>query len=209
MIIICGDFVRPNNPAIELPRNSVWSVIGTIGGLNLNPENAAARASRHSVIGLRFKPEDFEKVAASVTGWVSAAPAKFAAHSYEDSTKTAPAGAQATFEEQIAIRQSEIKSLRQAARKRAEKDAALAAELAIIKAEQERTQKRGALLYADRELARATTALLDEICRMNRGGANQPAVPVVSLHAAELQPLAKRHGYKLVAAGTLHVLTAL
>lgn len=127
----------------------------------------------------------------------------------EDATKTAPAGAQAAFEEQIAIRQSEIKSLRQAARKRAEKDAALAAELAIIKAEQERVERRNALLYADQELARATTHLLAEIYRLNNGGVNQPAAAVVSLHAAELQPLAKRHGYKLVAAGTLHVLTAL
>lgn len=208
MLIICGDFVRPNNPAIDLPRNSVWSVIGAIGGLDLYPENAAAFSAR-SVTGLRFKPEDFEKVIPSSTGWVSAEDAKFAEHSDEDATKTAPAGAQATFEEQIAIRQSEIKSLRQAAKERAEKDAALAAELAIIKAEQERAQKRDALLYADRELARATTALLDEIYRMNRGGANQPAVPVVSLRADELQPLARRHGYKLVAAGTLHVLTAL
>lgn len=220
MIIICGDFVRPNNPAIDLPRNSVWSVIGTIGGLNLNPENPAAFATRHFVTGIRFKPEDFEKVIPSGTGWVPVPPKSpvMPADSVPNEALTGrmpsiPPSLQylpkIRFEEQIAIRQSEIKSLRRAAKERAEKDAALAAELAIIKAEQERAQKRDALLYADRELARATTALLDEIYRMNRGGANQPAAPVVSRHADELQPLARRHGYKLAAAGTLHVLTAL
>ena len=115
----------------------------------------------------------------------------------------------ATFEQQINIRQSEIKALREAAKERAAKDKALAAELAKIKAEQLRAQKRNALLYADRALARATVALLDEIGRMNNGGVNQPATPVISLWATELQPLAKRHGYKLAAAGTLHVLTPL
>ena len=123
--------------------------------------------------------------------------------------QAATAGAQPSFDEQIAIRQSEIKSLRQAAKERTAKDAALAAELAIIRAAQERVQRRNDLLYADQELARATTALLAEIARLNNGGVNQPVATLVSQRASELQPLAKRHGYKLAAAGTLHVLTAL
>ena len=45
-------------------------MIGTIAGLNLNPENAEAKAARHFVTGLRFKPADFDVVTEFHGYWV-------------------------------------------------------------------------------------------------------------------------------------------
>ena len=200
MTIVRGDFVRAINPKLGLPASSVWLVARTIGVFTLEPFNATAKGYPGMWRGKVFSPADFEKVTSEPA--TAYAPAGPAGQAYTEAPQT-------TFDEQIAIRQAEIKSLRQAAKERTAKDAALAAELAIIKAEQERVQRRNDLLDADQELARATAVLLAEIYRLNNGGVNQPVPTRVSQRAAELQPLAKRHGYKLAAAGTLHVLTSL
>ncbi len=204
MTIKKGDVVHNIRRIPGIPLAALWRVLCVTddGLVKLEPFNSVAeRVDPKYWRDGRFSFADFEKVTAErAADWGAPRGSR---------EQAATAGAQPSFDEQIAIRQAEIKSLRQAAKERAAKDADLAAELAIIKAEQERVQRRNGLLYADQELARATTALLAEIARLNNGGVNQPVATLVSQRAAEVQPLAKRHGYKLAAAGTLHVLTAL
>ena len=207
MTIKKGDVVRNIHWIPGIPLVALWRVLCVTddGLMKLEPFNSVAeRTDPQYWRDGRFSFADFGKV-------TSARPATPVPRrpGSRPPAPAATAGAQPSFDEQIAIRQAEIKSLRQAAKDRAAKDADLAAELAFIRAAQERVQRRNDLLYADQELARATTALLAEIARLNNGGVNQPVATLVSQRAAELQPLAKRHGYKLAAAGTLHVLTAL
>ena len=209
MTIKQGDVVRNIHWIPGIPIVALWCVLCVTddGLMKLEPFNSVAeRTDPQYWRDGRFSFADFEKAPSERP----ATPVPLPTGQAPDAeAPPATAGAQPSFDEQIAIRQAEIKSLRQAAKDRAAKDADLAAELAFIRAAQERVQRRNDLLYADQELARATTALLAEIARLNNGGVNQPAATLVSQRAAELQPLAKRHGYKLAAAGTLHVLTAL
>lgn len=72
MTITRGDYVRPNNPSLDLPRDSVWRVVCSAGALKLEPENGAAqRVSRGATFGWRFPERDFEKVVWYSGKWVA------------------------------------------------------------------------------------------------------------------------------------------
>ena len=62
MTIQRGDYVRPNNPRVGLPRGSVWRVVCSSGALKLEPENDIARNVSRSIVGCRFPARDFEEV---------------------------------------------------------------------------------------------------------------------------------------------------
>lgn len=71
MTIQRGDFVRPNNTSVGLPRGSVWRVICADGPLKLEPENNLARHVHRSVtVGCRFPAQDFDKVVLCSGQWV-------------------------------------------------------------------------------------------------------------------------------------------
>lgn len=70
MSIIRGDFVRPNNPSLGLPRGSVWRVVCTAGGLKLEPENNATHVSRVVALGCRYPEHNFDKVVLCRGQWV-------------------------------------------------------------------------------------------------------------------------------------------
>ena len=62
MTIQRGDYVRPNNPSLGLPKGSVWRVACSAGALKLEPENDIARSVSRVVFGCRFPARDFERV---------------------------------------------------------------------------------------------------------------------------------------------------
>ena len=70
MSITRGDFVRPNNPSVGLPRGSVWRVVCTEGALKLEAENDEARRYRLAAAGRRFNNSNFDKVVLSPGQWV-------------------------------------------------------------------------------------------------------------------------------------------
>lgn len=72
MSIVCGDFVRPNNPGPGLPFGSVWRVICTAGALKLEPENDSARRASAVALGCRFSPRNFDKVILCYGKWMDA-----------------------------------------------------------------------------------------------------------------------------------------
>lgn len=72
MSIIRGDFVRPNNPSLGLPRGSVWRVVCTAGGLRLEPENNGAQIARHVALSCRYSEHNFDKVVLCRGQWVDA-----------------------------------------------------------------------------------------------------------------------------------------
>lgn len=77
MSIIRGDFVRPNNPGVGLPRGSVWRVVCTAGALKLEPENNAAQSARHVALGCRYPEHNFDKVVLCRGQWVDVRDADF------------------------------------------------------------------------------------------------------------------------------------
>ena len=72
MSIMRGDFVRPNNSGFGLPRGSVWRVVCTLGGLELDAENDEARRYRLKAVGYRFHSSNFDKVVLCRGQWVDA-----------------------------------------------------------------------------------------------------------------------------------------
>lgn len=70
MSIQRGDFVRPNNPGVGLPRGSVWRVVCTAGALKLDAENDEARRDGRKALGHRFHNSDFDKVVLCRGQWV-------------------------------------------------------------------------------------------------------------------------------------------
>ena len=91
MSIVCGDFVRPNNPGPGLPLGSVWRVVCTAGALKLEPENYMARDARHVALVCRFSPHNFVKVVLCRGQWVDARDTKvLRAHAsfYDDDVRT-------------------------------------------------------------------------------------------------------------------------
>lgn len=70
MSIMRGDFVRPNNPGLDLPRGSVWRVVCTLGALKLEPENSAAQSARHGALGCRYAEYNFDRVMLYRGQWV-------------------------------------------------------------------------------------------------------------------------------------------
>lgn len=77
MSIIRGDFVRPNNPGVGLPRGSVWRVVCTAGAIKLEPENNAAQSARHVALGCRYPEHNFDKVVLCRGQWVDVRDADF------------------------------------------------------------------------------------------------------------------------------------
>lgn len=77
MSIIRGDFVRPNNPSLGLPRGSVWRVDCTAGGLKLEPENNGAQGARLDALGCRYPEYNFDKVVLCRGQWVDVRDADF------------------------------------------------------------------------------------------------------------------------------------
>lgn len=72
MSITRGDFVRPNNPGVGLPRGSVWRVVCTDGALKLDAENDEARRDGRQALGHRFHDSNFDKVVLCRGQWVDA-----------------------------------------------------------------------------------------------------------------------------------------
>lgn len=63
-----GEYVRPNNPNPDLPRESVWYVVSAAGGLKLEPENAVAQAAKAKAdkeAAARAKVEEARKALAA------------------------------------------------------------------------------------------------------------------------------------------------
>lgn len=77
MSILRGDFVRPNNPNLGLPRGSVWRVVCTAGALKLEPENSVAQRERWAVRGFRYPADNFDKVVLCRGQWVDVRDADF------------------------------------------------------------------------------------------------------------------------------------
>lgn len=215
MIIVCGDYVRPNNTV--LPSNTIWCVIGTIGGLRLNPANEKAKAARHFVDGLLFKPNDFDAVTEFNGQWVpvppesttmpadtvpnealpnimfgNAAAVTIATVAAEQAANTTAAiGNMLESARKLeAERKAELRAAR-AAKAKADKEAAARAKV------EEARKALSARLHADRCLADATLALIGEVSRLNNGGPEQPAAPSIATHCDQLQPLARSYGYRI------------
>lgn len=78
MTIQRGDYVRPNNPSVGLPRGSVWRVVCSAGALKLEPENLTAHRAPPSVtVGCRFPAGEFDKVVRCRGQWVAVNDADF------------------------------------------------------------------------------------------------------------------------------------
>ena len=72
MTIQRGDYVRPNNPSLGLPRGSVWRVACSAGALKLEPVNEIARCvDPRATVGCRFPPHYFDKVVLCRGQWVA------------------------------------------------------------------------------------------------------------------------------------------
>ena len=73
MTIQRGDYVRPNNTIVGLPRGSVWYVACSAGALKLEAENGSAQyVNRRATDGCRFPPQYFDKVMLCRGQWVAA-----------------------------------------------------------------------------------------------------------------------------------------
>ena len=217
MTIVRGDYVRLNNPLLDLPRASVWRVIGTVRGLKLHPANAEAKSVRHFTDGLRFKPDDFDAVTAFNGQWVPVPPKSPAmpadtvpnealpnimpgnadAVTTARFTAAAAAGTVAAYSSMLesarkAERQRQ-KELREAlaAKAKADKEAAARAKV------EEARKALAARLHADRCLAEATLALVGEVSRLNNGGCERPAESSIATHCDQLQALSRSYGYRI------------
>lgn len=204
MLIPKWDLVRPKNFRPGLPMLSVWrAAVHDDGALKLYPYNADARAVRHRVAGLRFKPEDFTSHTLNAVGeWVDDLPTPgdvtVADSPPQRADFAAAAGAMLTIDSLLeaarklkAERKAELRASR-AAKAKADKEAAASA-----KAEEAR-KAISARLHADRCLGEATLALIAEVSRLNNGGAERPADASIAAHCAQLQPLARSYGYRIV-----------
>ena len=73
MTIQRGDYVRPNNTSLGLPRASVWRVACSAGALKLEPANDNARCvNPRATVGCRFPAHYFDKVELCNGKWVEA-----------------------------------------------------------------------------------------------------------------------------------------
>ena len=202
MTMVRGDYVRPNNTC--LPRDTVWRVVGTIGGLELSPANAAAKACQ-PVAGLRFLADGFEIVYEFNDQWLPLQPKSpvmpAATVPDEELPKIMFAAAHASRVSAACARLKDAQKLEaerrkelreaKAAKAKADKEAA-----ARTKVEEAR-RARAARLHDDRCLAEATLALIGEISRLNNGGSEQPAAHGIAAYCDQLQPLARSYGYRI------------
>ena len=85
-------------------------------------------------------------------------------------------------------------ALRDAKAAQAKADKEAAAKAKVVEAK----RQLAARLHADRCLAHATLGLIGEVSRLNNGGPEKEAPPGIAMHAAQLQPLAKSYGYRIV-----------
>lgn len=218
MTIIFGDYVRPNNTA--LPRDTVWRVLGTIGGLELSPANAAAKACP-PVAGLRFLADGFEVVYESHGQWLPLQPkspvmpadtvpneelpkimfadadaataARIAAEVAAAQASWVSAACAGRLKDAQKLEAERRKELREAKDAKAKADKEAAARAKVEKAR----KALAARLHDDRCLAEATLALIGEISRLNNGGSEQPAAHGIAAHCDQLQPLARSYGYRI------------
>ena len=219
MTIKCGDYVRPNNPIVGLPRASVWRVARADGPLKLEPENDSARNVRRFTVGCRFPAGAFEKVVLHRGQWAEVADfpsehcgvdsscssnfqnlteSQISAVAVAEANLTNAANATAAMEASLeAARKLEAECVAEVqaakiAKAKADKEAA-----AKAKAEEAKRQL-AARLHADRCLGEATLELIAEVSRLNNGGAEQIAAASIAAHAGQLQELAKSYGYRIV-----------
>ena len=219
MTIQRGDYVRPNNPSLGLPRASVWRVVCSAGALKLEPENENARSvNPRATIGCRFPPQYFDEVMLCLGQWVAAKDAALPRDT-ADSSLTFDMGVPKTQTNAVADAEAHLnsaanaaatfqKALEAARKLEAERKAELqAAKVAKAKADKEAAAKAkaeeakrqlAARLHADRCLGEATLALIGEVSRLNNGGAEQVAHSSIAAHVDQLQPLAKSYGYRIV-----------
>ena len=216
------DFVRAINPKLGLPPGSVWHVRCAAGGLKLEPVNGSAkRADPLSWQGMRFSPDDFEKVTNTRDGWASAqlesnwmtsndlnvnefldqptAPSVPAADVDKAEERLAYAANaakeyQALLQNARDLEATRRQALRLAKAAQAKADREAAAKAKVVEAK----RQLDARLHADRCLADATLELIGEVSRLNSGGPEKEAPAAVAMHAAQLQPLAKSYGYRIV-----------
>lgn len=225
MSITRGDFVRPNNPGVGLPRGSVWRVVCTAGALKLDAENDEARRDGRKGLGQRFRSSDFDKVVLCRGQWVDVREAACLRDPFDDdmprrmeescaapqSMPEAEPDAVTVAEraaEQATNHAAEFARLLESARKvEAERKAELRdAKAAKAKADKEAAARAkveearkelAAKLHADRCLGEATLELIAEVSRLNNGGPERPADPSIAAHCDQLQPLARSYGYRI------------
>ena len=219
MSITRGDFVRPNNPDVGLPRGSVWRVVCTAGAIKLEPENNAAHHARHVALGNRYLAHNFDKVVLYRGGWVDAREAVLTDRmpisstspqsmstsllSSADAVATATVAAEQATNTAAAVarmlesarkleaeRKAELRAAK-AAKAKADKEAAARAKV------EEARKELAATLHADRCLGEATLELIAEVSRLNNGGPERPADPSIAAHCDQLQPLARSYGYRI------------
>ena len=196
MSIIRGDFVRPNNPGVGLPRDSVWRVICTAGALKLVAENDAARRYDHKATGRRFHNSNFDKVVLCRGQWVDAReavclryPDRYPDSCSDDVVPELTEGSCAS--PQNMPKPDAVTVAARAAKAKADKEAAARAQV------EEARKELAAKLHADRCLGEATLALIAEVFRLNSGGSEQVAHSSIAAHCDQLQPLARSYGYRI------------
>ena len=179
MAIQRGDYVRPNNTSVGLPRDSVWRVVCAGGRpLMLEPENETARCvNRRATQGCRFPARDFDKVVLRRGQWA----AVNEADSLREPFDPFLAFAMRPFE-----RSQNFQNLPET-----QTNAAAKAKV------EEGKRQLAARLHADRCLGEATMELIAEVSRLNNGGSEQVAHSSIAAHVDQLQPLAKSYGYRI------------
>ena len=221
-----GDFVRPNNPGVGLPRDSVWRVICTAGALKLVAENDEARRYSTKALDYRFHNSNFDKVVLCRGQWIDAREAvclrypdscsddvvpgltEGSCASPQNMPKPDAVTVAARAAEQATNTATAVASMLESARKleaerKAELRAARAAKAkadkeAAARAQVEEARKElAAKLHADRCLGEATLALIAEVSRLNNGGAELTAHSSIAAHCDQLQPLARSYGYRI------------
>ena len=212
-----GDYVRPNNPSLGLPHNSVWRVVCSDGALKLEPENGYARiVPRDATAGCRFPEEYFDKVVLCSGQWVAANEVDSLAatdptsrtQAHLNSAANAVAKAEANLANAAdataalaglleanrtleAVHAFELQAAK-AAKTKADKEAAAKAKV------EEAKRQLSARLHADCRLGEATLALIGEVSRLHNGGSEQVAHSSIANHVDQLQALAKSYGYRIV-----------
>ena len=222
MTIKQGDFVRPINTQSCLPLGTIWLVVHAERGLRLEPFNHSAKDVDPWVFcGKRFLHGDFEQVVPGRRGraselrecdWMASndaavreflsqpiAPSKPAtAVGFANARLTSATNAAKEYQDLLqAARALEVES--RAALREAKLAQAKAEKEAVAKAKVEEAKRQlAARLHADRRLADATLELIGEVSRLNNGGPERAAPSGIAMHAAQLQPLAKSYGYRIV-----------
>lgn len=133
----------------------------------------------------------------SVTGRISSS-----APSFQTLPKADPV---ASADKLVAAAASTLEAAKEHARKTREEAKAAAKAEAKRKAEaaarakaEEARKALSAKLHADRCLGEATLALIAEVSRLNNGGEERTAGAIIAAHCAQLQPLARSYGYRIV-----------